>query len=170
MMQSKSSVILFGGFVALFAAQAVCAQSAKPATVIPAKSAPPIRAEPVPPQVEAAFDAWDVDHNGSLSRQEFIAGWQQLRHEGEMRREGAMQQRLRAQFNTLDADKSGALDAHEYAQMALVKRAGTAAPSFSTFDANKNGRLEFGEYLNLIRQLATRSAPQPATAAPVKKP
>lgn len=176
MMKNMSLAILVGGLVALVAAPAVCAQNigvvaAKPAIAV-GEPDPTAHHLPVHPQqeqqVEAAFNAWDVDHNGSLSKQEFINGWRQLRRQGEVRRESAMQQRLRAQFTTLDADKSGSLDAHEYAQMALVKRAGTAAPSFSSFDANRNGRLEFAEYLSVVRQLTAKSAP--ATTAPAKKP
>jgi hypothetical protein len=155
---------------ALCAAQNVGAQSAKPAVAAkptiavgePNPTAHRLPAHPAqPPQVDAVFNAWDTDHNGSLSKQEFIAGSQQLR------RESAVAQQLRAQFRTLDADKSGALDAHEYAQMQLIKRAGASAPSFSSFDANKNGRLEFAEYVAVVRQLATAKS---ATAAPAKKP
>jgi hypothetical protein len=169
-MPNKILVTLVVG-AALCAAQTVYAQSAKPAvaakpTIAVGEPDPTAhrlhpQQEQQEPQVEAVFKAWDVDHNGSLSKQEFVAGWRQLR-------EGAVVQRLHAQFNTLDADKSGALDAHEYAQMQLVKRAGTSAPSFSSFDANRNGRLEFAEYVNVVRQLTARSAP--ATTAPAKKP
>lgn len=169
MMKNTSLALLIGGLVVLVAAPAVGAQSAKPEVAAkptiavgePDPTAHRLPAHsPQTPQVDAVFNAWDTDHNGLLSRQEFAAGSQQLH------RESAVAQQLRAQFHTLDADKSGTLDAHEYAQMALVKRAGASAPSFSSFDANKNGRLEFAEYVQVVRQLAAKSAP----ATPVKKP
>jgi Ca2+-binding EF-hand superfamily protein len=169
MMPNKSVALLFTAALALAAASVVVAQNAgvaaKPAIAVgePDPTAHRLPAHPPQePQVDAVFNAWDTDHNGSLSKQEFIAGSQQLR------RESAVAQQLHAQFNTLDADKSGALDAHEYAQMQLIKRAGASAPSFSSFDANKNGRLDFAEYVKVVRQLAAKSAP--ATTAPAKKP
>lgn len=167
MMKNKSLVLFLAGVVALAATPMVAAQSAKSAvaakpTIAVGEPDPTAHRLPVhsqqEQQVDAVFNAWDTDHNGSLSRREFVAGSQQLRRASEARREGVMQQRLRAQFGTLDADKSGALDAHEYARMQLIKRAGTSAPSFSTFDANKNGRLEFAEYVQLVSYLA-RTAP-----------
>ncbi|GGY17496.1 hypothetical protein GCM10008098_06440 [Rhodanobacter panaciterrae] len=170
MMPTKSVAILFTAALALAAASVVGAQSAGGVAATPTIAVgepdPTAHRLPVHPQqqeqqVEATFDAWDVDHNGSLSKQEFINGWRQLRQEG------AVLQQLRAQFNALDVDKSGSLDAHEYAQMALVKRLGKSAPSFSSFDANKNGRLEFAEYVNAVRQL---TAAKPATATTAKQP
>jgi Ca2+-binding EF-hand superfamily protein len=140
---------VFAGSVALFAAHAVCAQTAATRTASPT-------AESVPPQIDAVFAAWDSDKNGSLSRQEFKNGWLALRQMAEM------QTRLHTQFNLVDSDKSGAIDAKEYANLELVKKAGPSAPPLSTFDANKNQRLEFAEYLNFVRQM---TAPKPATPA-----
>jgi hypothetical protein len=112
----------------------------------------------VPPEIDAAFAAWDADKNGALSLPEFRAGWVALRRAGEL------QARLRTQFHTVDTNKNDAIDASEYGSLVLVKRAGKSAPPLSAFDANKDQRLEFGEYLELVQRLA-----QPASTPAPKK-
>ena len=108
-------------------------------------------AKPVRTGAEVTFDAWDKDHNGQLSREEFRAGWE--------RAQQALQTeaRLRQHFATVDANKSGALEPAEYASRELVKKAGKDAP-MSRFDANKDGKLQFGEYLRLVQALAPENA------------
>lgn len=139
--------LLAAGFPSSAAAQG--APASKPA---PAQAAAP----QVPPEIDTAFQAWDVDHNGTLSLQEFRNGWLALRRTAEM------QARLREQFHKLDANGNDALEANEYANLVLVKQAGKSAPPLSAFDANKNQRLEFGEYVELIRRLAAQPS-GPAT-------
>jgi len=141
--------LLAMGFPSSAAPQAAPANTPKPAQA-------PTQA--VPPEIDTAFQAWDVDHNGTLSLQEFRNGWLALRRTAEM------QARLREQFHKLDGNGNDALEANEYANLVLVKQAGKTAPPLSAFDANKNQRLEFGEYVELIRRLAA----QPA--APATKP
>lgn len=93
------------------------------------------------------FAALDVDHDGDLSPEEFRKGYSGLRQAI------ALEVRLREQFQAIDADRSGALDAAEYASLALVKRAGQTAPGLPAFDANKDQKLEFEEYLAAVRAL-----------------
>ena len=113
----------------------------------------------VPPEIDAAFAAWDADKNGTLSLAEFRNGWIALRRAGEL------QARLRTQFHTVDTNKNDAIDAGEYGSLVLIQRAGKSAPPLSTFDTNKDQRLEFGEYLELVQRMA-----QPAsTPAPTPK-
>ena len=114
----------------------------------------------IPPEIHAAFAAWDQDRNGALSLSEFRSGWVALRRAGEL------QARLRAQFHTVDANRSGAIDASEYGSLLLVKRAGKSAPPLSTFDTNKDQRLQFGEYLKLVQGMAASA--QTAAPAPRK--
>ncbi len=103
-----------------------------------------------PSQAEAMFAAWDRDHNGSLSQQEFLSGWQQVR------RAAQAQARLRQQFAAVDRNKSGAIEANEYSSLVLVKQAGTSAPPLATFDGNHDGKLQLGEYLELVRTLVAK--------------
>ena len=142
-------VVVFIGQAALGATDVVDAQT-PPATTTPA-----LRAEPIPPQVDATFKAWDADGNGALSIGEFRTGYAGLRQAGEN------QARLRQQFSTIDGDKNGAIDATEYGNLLLIKNAGAAAPPLSTFDANKNQRLELGEYMALVRRMAARQTATP---------
>jgi Ca2+-binding EF-hand superfamily protein len=139
---------------------ATCFPSSAAPQAAPASQPKPAQAAPqqVPPEIDTAFQAWDADHNGTLSLQEFRNGWLVLRRTAEM------QARLREQFHKLDANGTEALEANEYANLVLVKQAGKSAPPLSAFDANKNQRLEFGEYVELIRRLAA----QPS--APATKP
>ena len=119
--------------------------------------APARAAAPAPARVDATFVAWDLDHNGALSLQEFTAGWHRLR-------QAAAEERLRAQFHAVDADRNGAIGAGEYGQLQLVKAAGKSAPPLSAFDADGNRQLEFAEYMALVRKLATVPAREPAPA------
>jgi len=108
---------------------------------------------------DAVFNAWDKDRNGMLSKEEFRNGWAATRS-------ALAEQRLRAEFARHDANKSGKLEAAEYANLVLVKRAGAKAPAMTAFDTNKNGGLEFDEYIDFISAAARQAAP---AAAPKQK-
>lgn len=124
-----------------------------------------VAAEAVPPRVDATFRLWDRDRNGVLSLQEFRTG------SASLRREGVRQSRQRVQFDKVDANDNGAVDAGEYPALLLVERAGKSAPALSAFDANRNGRLEFVEYQGLVRRLAPpRARPQPAATTTTGTP
>lgn len=113
-------------------------------------------------QADAMFSAWDSNHDGTLSREEFRAGF------GNAERT-LIDRRLHAQFNALDANKDGYIDAGEYQKLALVKRAGTDAPALSQFDGNRDGKLNFAEYTDLVRHLAAAARPQAPAPAPAPK-
>jgi Ca2+-binding EF-hand superfamily protein len=108
---------------------------------------------------DAVFAAWDKDGNGALSKEEFRNGWANTRS-------ALAEQRLRAEFQRHDANKSGKLEASEYANLMLVKRAGAKAPAMTAFDKNRNGGLEFEEYIDFIATAARQAAP---AAAPKTK-
>ena len=136
----------------LAAACAALALAAPLQAQVPAKPA----AAPAVAPVDAEFAQWDADHNGVLSLQEFRQGWHARTTE-------IIQARLRGQFANIDADDDGAIGAAEYGNLALVRRAGAAAPPLARFDGNKDGRLQFAEYLQLLRQLAPAEGPAAAT-------
>jgi hypothetical protein len=106
---------------------------------------------------DAVFAAWDKNHDGSLSKEEFHAGWSTARTD-------LVAQRLLAEFQRQDVNKSTKLEADEFANLLLVKRLGQSAPAMSGFDANKDNGLDFNEYLEFIkvatRQLSAPAAPQ----------
>ena len=168
-MTANPTRIVLIAALATFCASPAFAQD-KPATkpvVAKPAAAKPIVAEPVPPRVDATFRLWDQDRNGVLSQQEFRTGWATLR------RDGVRASRQRAQFDKVDASNNGAIDAGEYPNLLLVKRAGASAPPLADFDANRNGRLEFVEYQDLVRRLSpSRKARQPAapTGTPANPP
>jgi hypothetical protein len=112
-------------------------------------------AKPQPAQAPSAagaiFAAWDVDHNGVLSGWEFQKGWESLRD----RAENAAEARLRQQFDKIDANGNGGIDAAEYGDLSIIRRVGKSAPPLSAFDANQDQRLQFEEYLALLRRLTT---------------
>lgn len=103
-------------------------------------------------RVDATFAAWDTNKDHQLSQAEFEAGWEALQ------KATAVEAGLHRQFQAMDADHSGALDAGEYSNLVLVKRAGKSAPPLSTFDANRDHRLQFDEYLQLVRRLGAQAA------------
>jgi Ca2+-binding EF-hand superfamily protein len=133
--------------------------SAAIATFAPAATAanPPAGTAAADTRVDATFAAWDTNKDHQLSLAEFKAGW------AELQKASAAEAALIRQFQSMDTDHNGALDANEYANLLLVKRAGKAAPPLSAFDANKDQRLEFGEYVALVRKLGAQPA---ATRAP----
>jgi len=95
---------------------------------------------------DATFTRWDKDKNKTLSLEEFKAGWQEAQTTAALRK-------LRANFNAMDANKSGGLEASEYAKLELIKKAGTNAPMMSAFDADKSQALDFKEYVSLINSM-----------------
>lgn len=98
---------------------------------------------------DTTFAAWDVDRNNAVSQQEFRNGWA-----GMQRR--LMADGMRAQFNRVDANKDGAIDASEYRNLVLIQRAGASAPALASFDDNKDRRLQFQEYLKLVERLTPK--------------
>jgi Ca2+-binding EF-hand superfamily protein len=132
------------------AGSAFAQQAAKPAPSNP----------PAPPKAAGAngsgspeqlFGQWDTDKSGQLSRKEFTEGWERSREE-------SLIGRLEAQFRSLDVDRNGVLDATEYANMPMMKRAGPAGPPMSAFDADKSGKMDFREYLSLVQAMIKRSS------------
>ena len=101
---------------------------------------------------DAVFANWDTDKNGTLSKDEFRVGWSNVRNE-------MVLNRLHAEFESKDANKSGKLEQGEFASLTVVQRLGKSAPQMSAFDANKNAGLEFPEYVEFLKT-ATRQAPQ----------
>ena len=122
----------------------------------PASSQPAADQAQAPPRAEAIFGALDANKDKALSLQEFQAGY------ASVQRAIALEVRLREQFQTVDANRSGAIEAGEYTNLALVKRAGKAAPELATFDANKNQKLEFAEYVTVVHRLAASQPAEPA--------
>ena len=129
-----------------------CAQAAAQPQPQPQRAQPatPASAAPREPAVDATFKAWDTDHNGVLSQAEFRQGWNSVRQRAENKVEAG----LRTQFDKVDANHNGAIDAGEYGNLLLVQRAGKSAPALASFDRNGDQRLEFDEYVALIGRLA----------------
>ena len=146
-MKTNSFIGMLAGWLLAAGASSAAAQSAAPVAARPA-------GQPVPAQAgtNVIFNALDTDRNGMLSRQEFHAGYPGLV------RAIAVELRLREQFQALDADHSGAIEADEFAGLELVKRAGKAAPALARFDSSRDLKLDFAEYLAAVRQLSATPA------------
>lgn len=128
--------------------------SAAPASAQSSMSARPAAPAAASAQAQAAnpqmmFDRWDTNKNKALSFDEFDAGWKEVQMSMVMRK-------LHATFVSMDANKSGGLEANEYANLELVKRAGKGAPMLSFFDTDKNGKLDFREYSQMIGKMMTK--------------
>ena len=106
---------------------------------------------------DAVFAAWDKDGNGTLSKEEFRNGWAGTRN-------ALAAQRLKAEFQRHDANKDGKLQAGEYANLALVQRAGKSAPMLSAFDKDKDQGLDFAEYVDFVKTAAQLQPAAPAAA------
>lgn len=165
-MSAGSRIVrLLGGVLALVSPLAIAAAPVPPTAAqterpagMPQQSD---RMQPLPrPAIgqdpDSVFKALDTDGNGSISRAEFDHWWSRRGGPGRVRVP------LRGQFDRLDTDRSGSLNATEYAQMVLIRRAGPQAPPLSRFDANRNGGLEFEEYVQLVNHLSRIQTRQPA--------
>ena len=95
---------------------------------------------------DALFAHWDKDHNKALSLDEFKAGLQEMQNAAALRA-------LHENFVAHDTNKNGTLDATEYANLDLIRKAGTTAPPLSAFDADKNQSLDFREYVGMVSVL-----------------
>ena len=99
---------------------------------------------------ESIFNDWDKDKNKSLSLDEFKTGWAQLSQQIQARQVIA---KLHQNFTAMDKNKSGALEQDEFANLELIKKAGSKAPLLSAFDADKDGKLQFKEYVSLVETM-----------------
>jgi Ca2+-binding EF-hand superfamily protein len=161
-MNARLSLLAAAGLALAWLAPAY-AQS-KPAPAMPAAGAHPVAPRPArdaDAMSDAAFKAWDANRDGALSPAEFRAGMAALRRRTEA--STALALRLRAQFDKLDGNGNGAIDAGEFGNLLLVRKA-TGTPALSAFDRNGDQRLDFAEYLVLVERLA------PATRAAGKTP
>ncbi len=143
-----------GSALALMAALAVtnAAQAqTKPATSAakPAAAAKQQQQQAATP--EAIFARWDKDKNNVLSLTEFKAGWQEVQANMVLRQ-------LHDNFVAMDVNKSGFIEASEYGNLELVKKAGASAPPMSTFDLNKDQRLDFNEYVGMVKAMLKSKA------------
>ena len=126
-----------------------------------ARPAPAQGLAPAEPPADQVFRTWDTNKDGSLSKEEFRAGWASLRQ----RVAADAQSRLRARFDQADANDDQALDEQEYRGLMLVRRAGANARPLSRYDADKDGKLQFREYLVMVQDMGPRTAaPAPAEA------
>jgi Ca2+-binding EF-hand superfamily protein len=141
-MSNRNNQAVLAAAFALAFAGAAAAQTAAPAKgAAPAAANKPRVATP-----DETFALWDKDKNKALSLEEFKAGYQMVQAQGAVRK-------LHANFAAMDKNKSGALEADEYANLELVKKAGTKAPMMTFYDTDKNGKLDFKEYLALIESM-----------------
>jgi len=138
---SHRNTLLAAGLVAATLTGSAFAQAgAKQAA--PANGQAPERATP-----ETVFNAWDKDKNKSLSMEEFKAGWTEI----QMRQ---IVGKLHQNFVAMDANKSGALEQNEFANLEIIKKAGAKAPMLSAYDTDKNGKLEFKEYVEMVSTMS----------------
>ena len=96
-------------------------------------------------EASAAFKRWDKNGDDALSAAEFGTGWREIQAANTLRA-------LHDNFVAKDTDKSGSLEAAEYAKLDLIKQA-AAAPSLATFDTDRNQSLDFKEYVGMIGTL-----------------
>ena len=135
----------------LLTATAALAQQQAGATLPAARPAP--QAQP-PAQPQAAtpdqlFADWDRNKDKQLSLQEFKTGWADAQ-------EAEFIGRLSLQFRQVDLNHSGFLEASEYANLPVIKRAGGGAPPFATFDVDANKTLDFKEYVMMVQAIMQR--------------
>ena len=128
-----------------------------PVAAVAAQAAKAPIAKLVRTGAEVTFDAWDKDHNGQLSREEFRAGWE--------RAQQALQAGAPAPaFLHGGRQQERALEPAEYATSSSMKKEADAP--MSRFDSNKDGKLQFGEYLGWCRRSRSRTGVRRARRPP----
>lgn len=137
--RNKTAATL-GLVAALGLAHAAVAQT--PAKAPATSAAPAAQAQQVA-SPESLFAMWDKDNNKMLSLDEFRDGWKEVQVNMALRK-------LHENFVAMDTNHDDKLDAAEYANLGLVKKAGASAPPLSAFDTNKDQRLDFKEYIELV--------------------
>ena len=129
------------------AATIVCAAAAALAagTAFAQAAAPAAGAKsPVQSQgPDEVFKRWDKDGNKSLSLDEFKAGFDEVEKANLIRK-------MHQNFVAMDTNKSNAIEANEFGNLELIKKAGAKAPMMSAFDTDKNGKLDFKEYVGMV--------------------
>ncbi|MFF0861524.1 EF-hand domain-containing protein [Nonomuraea sp. NPDC050227] len=108
-------------------------------------------------KVVAAFlDTWDVhvhaldaDHDGRISREEYVESFQALVRTGAL--DGVLNPMFRATFDLADHDGDGELTAAEF--RTLWNRDDGLSAAFQRADADGDGRISFEEYARLRRGL-----------------
>lgn len=131
-----------------FAVVNVASAQNRPATTA-TKPAAAAQAKPATQQSqspEATFARWDTDNNKVLSLNEFMAGWRDVQT-------ALILRQLHDNFVLVDVNKSGYIEAVEYGNLELIKRAGPSAPPMSTFDLDKDSKLDFKEYVPMVQTM-----------------
>ena len=138
-MSNRNNLVGLTAVIALAFAGAAAAQTAAPAKA-------PAAGKPHVATPDETFALWDKDKNKALSLEEFKAGYQQVQAQSAVRK-------LHQNFVAMDKNKSKAIEQDEFANLELVKKAGSKAPTFSSVDSDKNGKLDFKEYVSLIETM-----------------
>jgi len=145
----KTTALALASALAVAAGAATAQQQATaPAQQAQAPGQAAQKGTPVTPEV--VFNAWDKDKNKALSIEEFRDGWAEI----EMRQTLV---KLHKNFVAMDANKSNAIEANEFANLEVIKRAGAKAPMLTAFDTDKNGKLDFKEYVGMIGTMMKNS-------------
>ena len=126
----------------LMAAGAVAAQAQAPAQPAqPSKSQlPPVRAE-VDKKLDEGFNRVDTN-DGFLDRNEINAAGAKAVADAQEN----LDEKVREEFNKLDADKSGQLSLTEFKAAAKVSAKASPDQALQRLDANKDGRISSAEF------------------------
>ena len=98
--------------------------------------------------IDQMFNSLDKDKNKQLSFEEFKTGVIAER------RQSMMLQQLSGIFNSVDANKNGALEAAEFNNLPGMKQAKDPKPKFAEYDVNKDQKLTFREYLGFVEKMS----------------
>ena len=139
-----SALVLVAALAAVNVAQAQTRPASSSSK--PSAAAKPAAGNQKTASPDTMFARWDTDKNNALSLSEFKTGWQEVQANLILRQ-------LHENFMAMDANKSGAIEAAEYANLELIKKAGASAPPMSSFDQDKNQRLDFNEYINMVKAM-----------------
>jgi hypothetical protein len=113
---------------------APAATDARPFVIPLGRGVPPppgMAVAPPEPMLRAEFGRQDADASGQISFDEYF------------RFHMAM---LRGGFDTYDRDRSGGIDAAEFAAALDALPQGLARPAFADLDRNRDGRIQFDEF------------------------
>ena len=100
-------------------------------------------------QVDAMFDAVDIDGNGGIDYTEFIMATMN-------ERDLISQQKLKAAFRLFDKDGSGSISQDEIKRaLGIENQDDTLRQLLEEIDENHDGEIQFEEFCNMMQKLTS---------------
>ncbi len=124
----------------------------QPTAPRPGQASQPPSQQQVAETPEVTFAYFDKNGDKSINLEEFKSGIEE-------RNRLIVLQRLQAQFQAMDKNKTAHLELVEFNALPMIKSAGKSAPSFAETDVNRDQKLDFKEYVGAVAKMVNSRQP-----------